>query len=189
MRRHKPRLWPAAALWLDSGAQLRSRRMFATSAAIFSFVLVITGVAKMARPHDVEKALIALGLPRLPYVGVALGVGEVAIGVAALFVTFGLVVQGLLYLVFAGWVAVALHRNIPLASCGCLGRDDTPPTMSHVVLNVLAAAVSLGALFGESVVLGSGLELIAQIVVVGGGVFLSFIVLTDLARLSGIRAR
>lgn len=163
--------------------------MFATSAAIFSVVLVITGAAKIVKPHDVEKALVALGLPRIPYAGLALGIGEVAVGIGALFLSPALIIQGSLYLAFAIWVTVALQRNVPLASCGCLGRDDTPPTMSHVVLNVLAAAVSFGALSGEVLSLGSGLHMIAQIVVVAAGVLLSFVVLTDLARLSGVRAR
>jgi hypothetical protein len=65
--------------------RLPSRRMLAPSAAIFSLLLILTGAAKMARPHDVEKALAALGAPRLAFAGVLIGVLEASVGIAALF--------------------------------------------------------------------------------------------------------
>ena len=50
---------------------------------------------------------------------------------------------------FIGVVAVARWRGGPLATCGCFGRPDTPPTALHLVLDlalaVAAAAVALGA--------------------------------------------
>ena len=163
--------------------------MFATSAAIFSLLLVLTGAAKIARPHDVEKALLSLGLPRIPFAGTAVGVAEIAIGIAALFTATGLLLQGLLYLAFVGWVFVALRRDVPLASCGCLGRDDTPPSWGHLVMNTIATVVSLAAAVTGPLALTADLEGITRVVLVGVGVFLAYIVLTDGARLSGVRAR
>jgi hypothetical protein len=48
------------------------------------------------------------------------------------------------YLAFAAFVAAALARRWPLASCGCLGRADTAPTAGHVAVN-LGAAVAAAA--------------------------------------------
>jgi len=33
-------------------------------------------------------------------------------------------------------------RHVPLKSCGCFGKEDTPPTTGHLVLNVAAAVVA-----------------------------------------------
>lgn len=49
----------------------------------------------------------------------------------------------LTYLGFAGFVAFALVRDLPLQSCGCFGRDDTQPTWLHVAVNISAAAAGI----------------------------------------------
>jgi hypothetical protein len=163
--------------------------MFATAAVIFSLLLIVTGVAKLVRPHDVEPALAVLGLPRAPFAGVFVGAAEIAIGVAAVFFVTALLAQGVLYLAFAVWVLVALRLEVPLASCGCLGRDDTPPSWGHFGLNLLAAGVSLAAALTGPMSWVWGVQGIATIVIVAVGVFLAYVVLTDGARLSGVRAR
>ncbi len=56
--------------------------------------------------------------------------------------TFAAAAVGLLYLSFAGFVAWALARKLPLQSCGCFGRADTPPTLVHVIVNLLASAAA-----------------------------------------------
>jgi hypothetical protein len=133
--------------------------------------------------------LVSLGLPRVPYAGGIIGVIEILVGIAAFFSAPALLAQGLLYLAFVGWILVALRRDVPLASCGCLGKDDTPPTWGHLVLNVLAAGMSLGAAATAPLDFPGGLEGIAMIVVIAVGVFLAYVVLTDGARLAGVRAR
>lgn len=163
--------------------------MFTTASAIFSVVLIVTGVAKLVRPTDVEKALRALGLPAIRGTGLVIGLAEVVVGSAALFFQPARAVQAVFYAVFAVWVLVALRRDIPLASCGCLGRDDTPPTVAHVVLNAAGALVSAFAFFGDSLEFVWGIEGIAQIVVIAVGAFLAYVVLADGARLEGVRAR
>jgi len=161
--------------------------MLATSAAIFSILLIVTGAAKIVRPHDVTRALVDLGLPRVPAAGLLIGLLEVIVGMAALLYVNALVVQGLLYSVFAGWVIFALRADVPIASCGCLGRDDTPPTVAHIVINVLAALLSFGAALGGGLVVDSTLQSFGQVVVIAVGVFLSYLVLNQAARLVGVR--
>jgi hypothetical protein len=163
--------------------------MYGTAAAIFSLLLILTGVAKIRSPHDVARAIGALGLPTWTALGVLIGAAEVAVGALALFAGPGLWVQGLLYAGFAGWIFLALRRDVPLASCGCLGKDDTPPTWAHLVMNLIAVGVSLAAAAEGPVRLIDGLGSVAQLAVVAAGVFLAYIVLTDGARLVGVRAR
>ena len=53
------------------------------------------------------------------------------------------------YVCFFGVVAYARRRGGPLATCGCFGRPDTPPTALHLVIDLVlaaaAAAVAVGA--------------------------------------------
>jgi hypothetical protein len=163
--------------------------MYATSAAVFSALLILTGLAKVRNPHDVARALGSLGLPSLPWSGLALGLAEIGVGVSAFFLPVGLLAQGILYLAFGIWVFVALRRDVPLASCGCMGKDDTPPTVGHLLMNALAAVLSLLAAGGGPIRLAPGIEGAAQVAVVAVGLFLSYIVLTDGARLAGVRAK
>lgn len=163
--------------------------MLAPTAAVFSLLLIVTGSAKVNRPSDVEKALTSLGLPRIRGVGVLLGLVEVIAGITALFFLRMLVVQGLLYAGFAIWVLVALRSGAPLTSCGCLGRDDTPPTVAHLTLNVLGALVSFGAAAGDPLDLTLGTGGFATGAAILVGVFLAYVILTDAAALSGVRRR
>lgn len=161
--------------------------MLAPSAAVFSLLLIVTGIAKVARPADVERALSQLGLPRVRGAGVFLGVIEVGVGVTALLVPQMLIAQAILYAAFAVWVVVALRSDTALASCGCLGREDTPPTIAHLALNLTASLVSSLALLGPSLDLGSGFGGVATVVVVLVGVYLAYVILTDAASLVGVR--
>ncbi|HEU4320466.1 MAG TPA: MauE/DoxX family redox-associated membrane protein [Acidimicrobiia bacterium] len=163
--------------------------MLAPAAAVFSLLLIITGIAKIARPRDVERALAQMGMPRVRGTGLVLGFLEVVVGVSALVFQGVLIIQAVLFTGFAIWVLLALRSNVPLASCGCLGREDTPPTSAHVVLNVVGALVSSGAAFGAPLHIGSGLESVALAVTVAVGVFLGYIVLTDLAAVAGAKHR
>ena len=163
--------------------------MLATAAAIFSALLIVTGLAKLVRPHDVQRALAAFGFPRIPGVGLMIGFVEVAVGAGALVIPEALWTQAAMYSVFAIWVTMALRLKVPIASCGCLGRPDTPPTAFHVFLDLIAAVVSLGAAAGPPLAIESGMAAVAQVVVIVIGVVLSYVVLTDLAFLAGVRRR
>jgi hypothetical protein len=113
-----------------------------------ALLLVAAGLAKVRRPADTSIALRRAGLP-LPEWAVRAGAGaEVAAGCWAL--TSGRAAAGLValsYLGFAGFVALALRRGSPVSSCGCFGKPDSPPTVSHVVLNLAAAATAAWAAF------------------------------------------
>ncbi len=100
------------------------------------------GAAKVARPADTATALRAAGLPAAPaWVRVGALV-EVAVAVVALVAPgrIGGVLVAASYLGFAGFIAGALVRHWPVASCGCFGRPDTKPTVAHLVLNLAGAA-------------------------------------------------
>ncbi|HSM43618.1 MAG TPA: MauE/DoxX family redox-associated membrane protein, partial [Acidimicrobiia bacterium] len=71
----------------------------------------------------------SLGLVETATAVVALSTGGVA-----LFVGAGL------YTAFAVFTATALYQRLPIQSCGCFGRDDTPPTRIHLGYNVAAGA-------------------------------------------------
>ena len=105
-------------------------------------LLVLAGAAKLSRPAPGWADLLGFRA-RTPVVRLA-GASEAAIGVAALFVGGAAAwAVGLVYAVFA---AVVLRGFLAGAgSCGCFGRLDAPPSLIHVVGNLVLAAVSFGA--------------------------------------------
>jgi hypothetical protein len=119
-------------------------------------LLVVAGIAKAARPDDTARAMGAL-LPSPPPLRLLRDVvrvgalAEAALGAAALAfprpATAALVAAS--YFGFFGVVACARRRGGPIATCGCFGRPDTPPTALHLVIDlvlaVAAVAVAVGA--------------------------------------------
>jgi hypothetical protein len=116
-------------------------------------LLVVAGVAKAARPDDTARALAALlparagRLSSHPFQRAAVRAGallEVVVGLVALVVlrpvTATLV--ALSYALFVGVVVLARRRGGALATCGCLGRPDTPATRLHLVLDLALCAVA-----------------------------------------------
>lgn len=129
----------------DGGTLLR---MLVLAGQIFSALLIVTGAAKLVRPVDTERALKALGTPFPGALTYGVAVTEVLVGSIVLVAPSGpmLALQAALYGAFLLWVLAALRSDVPIASCGCLGRDDTPPYWGHVGVNLGAvAASSLGA--------------------------------------------
>jgi hypothetical protein len=113
-----------------------------------ALLLLAAGLAKVRRPADTSIALRRAGLPVPEWVVRAGAAAEVAAGCWAL--TSAQAAAGLValsYLGFAGFVALALRRGSPVSSCGCFGKADSPPTVSHVVLNLAAAATAAWAAF------------------------------------------
>lgn len=113
---------------------------------IASVVLALAGVRKLVDPASTQGALRQMGLPWRGLVVPALAVGEVATGVFAVVMGSRPVAIAVFawYLAFAVFVGVALRRSVPLSSCGCLGKPDTPPTLAHLLVNVVFAAFALG---------------------------------------------
>jgi len=64
---------------------------------------------------------------------------EAALGLVALVLPRPLTgaLVALSYALFAGVVAYAMARGGPLATCGCFGRPDTPPTRVHLVVDLV----------------------------------------------------
>jgi hypothetical protein len=120
-------------------------------------LLVVAGAAKAIRPVDTARALHeALPLVRLGrmahLVRMAAAV-ECALGVAGLILPWPPIAAAvaLSYAAFAGFVFIAYRRGGPLATCGCFGTPDTPPTVVHVVINLgLAASAIVVAASGRS---------------------------------------
>jgi len=118
---------------------------------VAAVLLGLAAAAKLRNPAATGNALRAVGLPGSPVlvragaaVELAVAIGAVALGNRVLV---ALVAAS--YVGFAVFVVAALRRRVPLSSCGCFGRSDTPPSVIHVVLNfalaVPAGAVAFGA--------------------------------------------
>ncbi len=110
-------------------------------------LLVAAGAPKVRRPESAVRALHSVGLP-VPALVVRMGgAAELAVGAAAVVTgarwTAALVAAS--YLAFTAFVALALRSGGVVASCGCFGRADTPPTLMHIAVNVLLAAGAASA--------------------------------------------
>ena len=113
-------------------------------AAIALGLLGASGVAKLVDPAPTTGAMGDAGLPSSDLLSRLLGAAEGAAALVGLAVGGVAVLAGaVLYIGFAVFTFGALRNRTPLASCGCFGRDDTPPTVVHVVFNGLAALALL----------------------------------------------
>ena len=113
-------------------------------ALVAAALLAVAGAHKLVDPTMTVGALRALRLPSssgLVRAGagmeLTLGVAAVAQGGAVLW--WAVTVS---YVLFAAFVAAALRKGTMIGSCGCFGREDTPPRPSHVVLNLVLAAIA-----------------------------------------------
>jgi hypothetical protein len=115
---------------------------------------------------------------------VLLGVVEVLAAIAGIAVGGPwLAVAAVLYLGFALFTIAAVRGGIPVQSCGCFGREDTPPTMIHIVYNLTAtAAIGFLALTGGAAVpwaaAATEMALFVGFSLVGG--YLSYLLLAQL---------
>ena len=150
-------------------------------------LLLIAGVQKMVDPASTSGAMRSAGLPSSWLVVRLLGTAEFA--AAGAFFVFGgpwpALVGAVFYLGCAGFVAMALVKDLPISSCGCLGTTETPPSLVHVMVNLGAVAIlmtaaiipiqPLGGLAGES----AGV-VVPYVVVVGAIAYLLYGMLTAL---------
>lgn len=124
-------------------------------ALVVAALLALAGAQKLLDPTMTVGALRALGLPLGPLAVRAGAAAELVLGVAAIAVggrvTWWLVAVS--YLGLAGFVIAALRKGTMIGSCGCFGRDETPPHPSHVALNVVLATVAAAASASSGVVL------------------------------------
>ncbi len=115
----------------------------------FLTLLALAGAMKVARPAATSGALRAAKLPSSILVVRALGALEVAAGVVGVVTGDGRAVAmaAVLYGGFAWFVLNAIRRHLPISSCGCLGAAETPPSLIHVTVNLVAMTVlSLSAI-------------------------------------------
>jgi hypothetical protein len=109
-------------------------------------LLAVAGSAKAVQPASTAGALALMRLPHRRWMVRVGGIVEAALACAALLTGSAVlaVLVAVSYLTFAGFVVAARRTGAPLASCGCLGKIDTPPHLVHVVLDVLAASAAVG---------------------------------------------
>jgi hypothetical protein len=124
-------------------------------------LLVLAGALKLRHPDYAVGALRSVGASATPATVRALGAGEIALGAATALVG-NAVLLGVLaatYAAFTAFVARALATGGAVASCGCVGRPDTPPTVAHLVvtasLGVTAAVAAVQASTGTRWLTGS----------------------------------
>jgi hypothetical protein len=144
--------------------------------AVAAATLVLAGALKVLDPAPTVGALRQLGLPVNDPAIRAVAVLEIAIGCAAL-VAGGPVATALVaasYAVATVVVVAALRAGTMISSCGCFGRDDTPPDSAHVVVNL-----ALGTAAGVAAVSGAPApwDALADAGLVLGGLTLGLVVL------------
>lgn len=144
----------------------------------------LAGAQKLLDPAATVGALRALNLPARPLI-VRLG-SAAELGLATI-----VLVQGGLwwwplaasYVLFAAFVVAALRAGTMIGSCGCFGREDTPPHPTHLALNLVLASISLAlavqrdgapaAVVADD--LASGAALVALAVVVVGLLYATYV--------------
>jgi hypothetical protein len=115
-------------------------------------LLVVGGAPKVANPVTTVGALRSVGV-RVPALAVrAMGAAEGSLGLTTLLAGGRLPVAlvAASYAGFTGFVVVALRTGGALASCGCVGRPDTPPTRVHVAITAALAALAATAAVGTT---------------------------------------
>jgi uncharacterized membrane protein YphA (DoxX/SURF4 family) len=161
-------------------------------AAVSLGLLAASGIAKLVDPAPTTGAMEAARLPASRSVSYALGLVELVAAVAALLIGGSVTaVAAGLYLAFALFTFSAVRKRIPIQSCGCFGRDDTPPNAIHVVYNTIAS-ISLFALVALSYspidwsLPTTELALYLSFIVIG--VSASYLVLTRLPQVLAMRS-
>ncbi len=119
-------------------------------------LLGAAGALKVVRPRSTVDALRSASLPgtrsgagplAAPWAGRLLGLGELAVAVAAL----GFGGRAAAALVFAAYLGFALFTARLLrvaeagAPCGCFGAEDSPARPLHVLVNAMIAATAAAA--------------------------------------------
>lgn len=165
--------------------------------AIGAVLLALGGLLKLRAPSDTATALRNVGLPIGSWLVRTGALIEVAVGVYALVngdrIAGGLV--ALSYLAFTVFVSVALLEHAPIATCGCFGKEDTPPSLVHIGCNLGFAAAALAVVVDPGVALvdvirDQPLSGVPFVMLVTIGVGLTYLALTALPRtMALVRAR
>ena len=156
----------------------------AAVAAIALGLLGLAGMAKMADPVPTVGALRAARLPSSKPLVRVLGLVEVVVSLVGLILGGPWATGGMvLYAGFVAFTWLALRADQPIQSCGCFGREDTPPSWFHFGFNV-ASLIALGvvSITGTAVIpTGESIPaLTIYLVFVAIGVYLSYLLLSRL---------
>jgi hypothetical protein len=121
----------------------------------------VAGAFKLVDPSGSIGALRALGVEvdttgMRVLAAAELGLGVLALSVSSVVIAVGVCIS---YAGFAGFVAVALTRDVPIDSCGCLGRLETPPGLRHLGVVGVAFFGAAGQVIDPS---GSMLERLTE---------------------------
>lgn len=103
-------------------------------------LLGIAGVQKIFSPKAALAVISQLGFPERSLLVWCVGASEVAVAVWALAVG-GWIVAICVSVSFAGFASITalLIRSGSGLSCGCFGTNDTPPSLLHIIVNLLAS--------------------------------------------------
>jgi hypothetical protein len=112
-------------------------------------LVVASGAAKLSHPEPAVRAMGSLRLPSGPGAVRAIGFVEILVGMWCLFAPgrAAAVSMAFLYVAFATFLAFLTRARAP-TSCGCLGKQDAPPSLLHIAMNVAAAATAALAAAG-----------------------------------------
>ena len=126
-----------------------------------ALLLVFAGAMKAVDPAMTAGALRALGLPSSRILVRAGAAAELLLGLLAVIAGWVAVwwLVAASYVAFAAFVVAALRAGTMVGSCGCFGREDTPPHLLHVVVDVGLAASAAAAAVRD---LGAPLDAIAD---------------------------
>jgi hypothetical protein len=110
---------------------------------VAALVLVAAGALKVVSPAATVVALEGAGVRAQAAAVRAAALAETVLGAAAIATGNRALVAGvaLSYLAFAAFVGRAMVRPGAIGDCGCLGVVESPPSWSHVVIDLAAAAV------------------------------------------------
>ncbi|MCU1451417.1 MAG: hypothetical protein JWP02_3587 [Acidimicrobiales bacterium] len=160
-----------------------------------ALLLVATALPKLRHPEGATAMLSTLRIPVVPAVVRMWALGELVVGAMVLVVGGPLptLLLAASYLVFAALVAGAL-RNGGVASCGCLGAVETPPSAAHLVVDVGAVLVALAAMPADigsvrAVVVSQPLAGIPFLLLVAVTAYLAYLFMARFSSLVAFRAR
>jgi len=107
-------------------------------------VLVVAGIAKLARPDELAIALgrrLRMARTMTTVVVRALAGAEVVLGAVGAAHPGGVpaALVALSYAVFTGYVWSLRRAGAALSSCGCFGEPDTPATRAHLAVTAMFA--------------------------------------------------
>ena len=107
-------------------------------------LLAMAGAQKLVDPTMTVGALRALRVPSSSVLVRAGSAAELVLGVAAITIGGTAVWWAVAasYLAFGAFVVVALRKGTMIGTCGCFGREETPPHWTHVALNAALAVLA-----------------------------------------------